>query len=481
MPPPPLVEADGSVNARKLFFRQHRFDIIFKYIYLDKHLRYGKDTAFFSNLYIEHIRAFNDFYEDSSDYQTPKQSPDDFIYSFEALLSSIKESDFDPQKSRIPVDVNYELENGAHRLAACAYLDKNVFIESSGLARYRNYKIFMEKGLPLELADYAALEYVKLNPHAYIVNLHSVTDPKHDVKVEAILNKCGFVFYKKEVHMSLNGYINLKKISYGKDNWTRESWIGSNEDDFHGAKEHAQRSMGPNPMRIFVFVCDNLEKVVQAKKEIRDIYNIGNYSIHINDFRSEAVELAQTYFNKNSLFIINARPYSLQFSSLDKLIDDLKKMCQRQNVSLDEICASGSTPLSILGIRECADLDFLYCGKEPFTSNDKRISNHDSQLQYYPYSKTEIVQNPTNHFYYRGVKFITPTILLQMKQKRGEKPKDIRDCEIIEKFLQGMPLPVLERKASKFSLFRKIKRGNERTVVILGLKFNYRKKRTKRP
>ncbi|MDR2512407.1 MAG: hypothetical protein LBD01_01200 [Puniceicoccales bacterium] len=473
---PPLVGPDGAINARELFFRQRRFDLIFKYVYLKNHRRYGGETDFFLCLYCEHIRAFNHFYEDDVSYGVPKQSKEDFLTSFADTWNSLSQNGFDKARSRIPVGENYEVINGAHRLAACALLNQDVYVEQQAAGRCDDFLEFQKKGIDPDMADFAALEYVKFNPDAYIVNLHSVTDPQHDGRVEEILNRYGFIYYKKKVHMTFNGYINLKKLSYGLDNWKRESWIGGVEDDFSGAKEHARRSMGEHPLRVFVFVCPNLDDVVQAKKEIRDIYGIGNHSIHINDTSDEALELAQTYFNRNSLFVINTRPYDQPVTVLDGLIVELKKQVRKDGIEMDAVCAAGSTPLSVLGLRESSDLDFLYCGDGKFEGGGS-ISNHDSQLGYYPYNKTEIIQNPEHHFYYRGLKFITPAILLQMKKKRGEVPKDIRDCELIERFFAGSPVPIERKKRTGgFKVFRKIKNGGERTIVILGLKIKYRKK-----
>lgn len=469
-----VVSSDGAVNARELFLRQRRFDLIFKYIYLDKHSRYGQKTDFFRHLYCEHIRAFNNFYEDGSDYESPKISKEDFLQSFEKLRDSIMQNGFDKNRSRIPVDENFELHNGAHRLAVCAWQGKEVYINRESLARRREYKDFLEKDLPLELADFAALEYVRLNPDAYIVNLHAVTDPSRDKEVEAILEKYGFIFYKKEVQMNFNGYVNLKKLSYGKDHWKGNTWIGGVEDDFFHAKEHAERSMGNNPMRIYVFVCPHLDKTVQAKKEIRKLFDIGIFCIHINDNHEEALQLAQTYFNKNSLAMLKSRPYSKTSDELDVLINEMKKYCHQNKVDVDEVCGAGSTPLAAQCLRESNDFDFLYCGEKNLEGKGRRLSNHKTQLEYYPLNVTEIVQNPEYHFYYRGMKFITLEVLRQMKKKRGEVPKDVQDCQLIDEFLSGIPMPVTPKKKRGFKLYLKIRDGNKRTVVILGfIKFSY--------
>ena len=112
------------------------------------------------------------------------------------------------------------------------------------------------------------------------------------------LNKYGFIYYKKDVYLNYNGYVNIKKLSYGSDMWGKESWIGTSKNKYSGAQKHAQKSFGngKNPLRAYVFVCDNLDNVLKAKAEIREIFKIGNESIHINDTRKEAIALAITSF-----------------------------------------------------------------------------------------------------------------------------------------------------------------------------------------
>ena len=304
-----------KVNALYLFLKQKRFDLIYKYIYL----KYP-NNEFVKNAYVENIRAFNDFIEIEPSDGIPKNTANDFINSFENLYVSIKNNGFDETKGVIPIGDNGEISDGAHRLAVCAYLNKSVEIENDGRNDLYDYKFFIKRNMDQSIMDYGALEYVKLNPNAYIVNLHSVTNIEKDAEVENILNKYGFIFYKKDIKLTYNGYVNMKKLSYGSF-WDREGWIGTVENEFAGAQMHAKESMGENPLRVFVFVCDNLEKVVKVKSEIRSLYNIGNFSVHINDTRDEAIWLAETYFNKNSLEMINSRPFVYEDTKFDDMIE----------------------------------------------------------------------------------------------------------------------------------------------------------------
>ena len=452
-------------NAFQLFLKQKRFDLIFKYLYL----QYPKNE-FAKFAYIENIRAFNGFYEVEPSDGIAKNSPEDFSKSFDKLYESIKEKNFDSSLGIVPIGNNGEISDGAHRLAVCAYLNKEIETQPDGRNDLYDYRFFIRQNMNSDVMDYGALEYVKLNPNAYIVNLHSVADSSKDDQVIQILEKYGFIYYKKDIELTFDGYVNLKKLSYGSF-WEREPWIGSVENKFSGAQMHAKNSMGKNPLRAFVFVCDNLDKVIKAKAEIRSLFNIGNFSIHINDTRDEAVWLAQTYFNKNSLEMINARPFDYENIRFDKMIDHLKQVAQEYGANVDDICGAGSTPFDIYGLRKSSDLDFLYCGQKAFDVQTEDLSNHDSELQYYPYSKYQIVHNPNYHFYYHGVKFISIDVLYAMKQKRHEIPKDINDCRMIEDFRKG------KKRKKTFKFFQKIKDGHKRTIILFGfIKIRYKKR-----
>ena len=416
-----------KLKALDLFLKQKRFDLIFKYLYV----KYRNN--FTRRAYLENIRAFNGFYEVNPSDGIPKQSAEDFVLSFDELIKNLEDNNFTQTKGTIPIGSNGEITDGAHRLAACAYMNLTVDVcEDLEYINLYDYRFFRKMKMDEAIMDYGALEYVKLNPNAYIVNLHSVVDVANDDAVEAILNKYGFVFYKKGVDLTYNGYVNIKKISYGSF-WDRESWIGNATNRFSGLQGHAKRSMGKFPLRAFVFVCNDLDLVVKAKQEIRAIFNIGNFSVHINDTHEEAVWLAETYFNRNSLALTNHQPFFVEDIAFNERIENFKIYLTSVNVSVDDVCGAGSTPLNVAALRQSEDFDYLSVDSRCDIS-DEVYSPHDDQLPNYPYSKEEIITNPDYHFYYHGLKFISLEVLYKFKYKRAEKPKDFRDCRLIRKF-----------------------------------------------
>lgn len=425
------------IKPVEIFLKNRRFDLIFKLLYLKYHFLYKSGTNFFEDLYCEHIRAFNGFSEGFPSDGIPKNSKEEFLKSFNENFENIKNHGFDIKKSVLYLGEGDELYDGSHRLAICALLNINAYAKREKIEEYYDYKFFNDRNINSFYADYAVLEYVKFNLNSYVVNLHSATDPKMDSVVESILLQFGFIYYKKEINLTFDGYVNIKKLSYGFDSEGADSWIGHESNGFAGARNHAENSMGNHPLRVFIFICDDLEKVKTAKQKIREIYNIGNFSIHINDTHDEAIELTQTYFNENSLFILNNRPYNFVPANIDAYIKEIKHYAKYRNIDLETFCASGSTPLGVLDIRKCRDFDLLNCSDNIDKFNNPNISSHDSELSYYPYNKVEIIMNPKHHFYYKGVKFITLSILSEMKKNRNEKPKDVQDIMLINNFIKG--------------------------------------------
>lgn len=99
--------------------------------------------------------------------------------------------------------------------------------------------------------DYGALEYVSLNPNAHIVCINTLTDLTHRKQVESVLDKAGFVYYKK---------------------------LG-----WHKA--------------VYVFVCNSKEKMESALSAISAaVGDRGEKTVHISTTHDEAKTLAEKYF-----------------------------------------------------------------------------------------------------------------------------------------------------------------------------------------
>lgn len=414
-----------EISALSLFLKQRRFDLIFKYLYA------VNPNDFNRKAYLENIRAFNNFYELNPSDGIPKNSAADFLNSFDKLIVDIKENQFNKEKGIIPIGKNGEITDGAHRLSVSAAFDLTIEVEED--LEYNEdypYTFFYKKGMNQEYMDYGALEYVKLNSNAFIVNIHSIVDTKYDDQIEKLLSKYGVIYYKKNIEIGFNAYVHLKRISYGYF-WEKDSeWIGNKENYFSGAQQHARNSMGKFPLRAYVFICDNFTNILKVKQEIRELVQQGNFSVHINDSHEEAICLAESYFNCNTYNYIKNVPFYYDDSDFDKKLEVFRKILYKKGININNVCCVGSTPLNVYGVRKSDDIDYLSIDNQ-MQYEDSIYSPHDSQLSYYPYSKEQILSNPKFYFYYRGFKFITLDVLFKMKLRRHEIPKDLKDLYLV--------------------------------------------------
>ena len=74
--------------------------------------------------------------------------------------------------------------------------------------------------------------------------------------------------------------------------------------------------------------------------------------------------------------MINNRPLQFEDGEFDTCIVSLKQLTKEHNIPLDNICASGSSPLNVFGVRKSADLDFL-CISDNFDIQTEELSYNE--------------------------------------------------------------------------------------------------------
>lgn len=94
----------------------------------------------------------------------------------------------------------------------------------------------------------------------------------------------------------------------------------------------------------------------------------------------------------------------------------------------DNEVITGSTVLSLYGLRDCKDIDLIYYNNPPADSHNQYLETH------YKLTLDNIVNNPLYHLYYQGFKYVSLNVMKNMKKVRNE-PKDIVDVQLIEKIL----------------------------------------------
>jgi len=371
-----------------------RLDVIVKYLYAS-----NLSSDYYKNAYKEHLRVLNGFYE-----KTPRKSGfQDFDDAFKSIINNVVDE---------PVPVNDEghLANGAHRLAAALYHQRPInarqTTQDENYPIFADYNFFRDKGLSSDILKRSALEYAKLKSNTHVICLFPIAHTRLDEVMDIINEHCN-IFYHSSETLNSRGQIGLIKEIYLKDGWANEQGIQRKCD---------QCFMGKTNITFVLVDAKDLETVKEMKKKIRSLFNVGNHSVHINDTHEEAVRIAKTVFNDNSIHFLNNRKIAT-FSNYKKLMSDTSPN--------DNTVITGSTVLSLYGLRDCKDIDSIYYENAPADSHNQYLETH------YKLSVDDIVNDPRNHLYYNGFKYVSLDVIKNMKTIRNES-KDIVDVQLIE-------------------------------------------------
>ncbi len=397
-----------------------------KYLYA-RNIGLEQDTTFFRDMYLASLRAFNNFYE----HEPHKLGAQSFLESFQEIIANIADRGYDKTLPPVRIDERLEVLDGAHRVAACAALGRQVCVsrQEAPARQDFDFQYFKSRGFPDKYADFAAMEFVRNNPRALVVTLHAVNATSFDPQVEEILSRHGTLFYKKPCFLNFNGYVNLKKISY-----SGERWIGSSANGFKGARRHAGASFGPNPLRAHVFVETSSGAAVAAKAEIRKLLGSGNETVHITDDHAESIELVEALLNDNSIYVLNSRPFDLASPHLDERLAVLARTLEAGGIEKANACVVGRAAMAVFGMGKPERLEFVALEKVDIAERDAAaIAVRDEPVTPRLPSSLEVILNPDLHFYFEGFKFCTLSVLAHGMRLRGTAD-DLSDRRAIIRF-----------------------------------------------
>ena len=300
-----------------------RFDLFAKLFYI-RNRENNKEQAL--RVYIEHIKAFNpDFCEPGRD---DKISLDDFIIVFDNLIKHFKCHDFDSEKSLIPVSEDGIILDGAHRVAALAYWGKKVkIIRFKGVVSKGafDYNYFKFRGLSSSISDLIATEIFN-----WITGVHvacfwpRMGGVREKEKALKIIEAFAHPYFIKKVTLSLPTLVELIANVYG-----HQDWVGNETNGFLGAKDKARRCYATNKTIWFVFFsADNLNKVLEIKEQIRELFVYEKDSIHITDNDAETKQLVQLVLSEGEEnIIVSSKSYLMSLKdSLNDFLFYLKNI-----------------------------------------------------------------------------------------------------------------------------------------------------------
>lgn len=407
-----------------------RFDLVLKYLYAKSIVKNYK-TNFFKEMYKKHLELWNGFVE----YDNPNKCTfESFNNEFHKIIHSIKEEGFNSQISKVPILDERYMVNGAHRVAACLALDKELDTRPANMPHdgqkdcsWDNH--FRAIGLPEVYGNQVGIEYSKLLKDTYVVTLFP--SAKGDFKSAIdVINRYGNLIYYRKINLFGYGPLNLMRELY-----VGEAWAGGPHDNYHGFRMKESLCYTTNsPTYVFLAQFPTFDNTRGVKNDIRNIHGVGNHSVHVNDTHEQTMRLARILFNDNSVEHLN-KTKPIHFSKFENTVQRFKKFLEDNNLDIDEYCIAGSSPLTAFGLREGEDLDYIHLNTTLIHDEQNLIHSHnDYGKELYEPNYDEIILNPHFHFYSMGVKFASLDIIRRMKLKRNE-PKDVNDINLIGSIL----------------------------------------------
>jgi hypothetical protein len=259
-------------------------------------------------------------------------------------------------------------------------------------------------------------------------------------EADKLINTLANVVYRKKLKLGYNAVRNLILEVYHN-----VPWMGTVEDGFKWSFTKADEVYaGAGEMEVVLIDEPNgLERMIEIKSKLREIYNIGLYSVHSTDTYEEALLAANLLFNRNSL-------HHLDFGHPDRfvktwnLVMEYRQAILSSKYNIDDFVIDSSVPLALYGIRQAGDLDYLTTVKYAHVgdildiqeNNDKHIENNDKHIENHDKHIKELIYDPRNYFVFMGLKVITLQVLQTYKKNRGEK-KDLNDIRMMIPYLKS--------------------------------------------
>ena len=396
-----------------------------KYIYA-KHREWKTRCPFGRDLYYHHLEVWNQFWE----YEPPKNGFEAYFNAFDCLLDDIKLNGFNASHA-VPRGSNGVICNGAHRVTSCVLYNKKLTVQDLPEAcDAYDFRYFQERGLDSKYLDAMALQYCELKPNSYILTIFP-SAVGHAKKVERIIKNYAHIVYKKEIPFTVQGGFQLILTAYEHEPFVQEGRQNSYRSARNKAKACFPENLtASNPVRVYLLEADGLALIQACKTKIRAIFKIGNDCLHSTDTHFEAIVLARALFNQNSVHCLNHRKETI-FPQFECYFETYRAWLTESQKDSDWFCIDSGAVLAAYGLRECHDLDILHYAPMDFSCGIDGIESHNSELPHHALSLDDILFDPDNYFYYRGVKFCSLQVLKQMKERRAE-PKDLYDLGLIE-------------------------------------------------
>lgn len=246
------------IPARNLL-SEHRFDLFAKLYYIRNYKQNPNEAT---KIYAAHIKAFNPDWKEPG--REDKQSLEDFLSTFNFLIDFFKYNEFDSYKSIIPVSQDNIILDGAHRIAALAFWNKNVVIAQFENIKPKcsfNYLYFKKRGLSDKISYEIAYEMFHW---------------KNNVQITSIITPLlYYLTHQKEIQQTIKEIDHIYKISLYS---TNDSYNRFLDNLGLNAKKHHNKYLKFKFNHIHIIFSNNNIKghSVNINSEIQVIQNSDN-------------------------------------------------------------------------------------------------------------------------------------------------------------------------------------------------------------
>jgi hypothetical protein len=369
-----------------------RFDLVAKCLYA-KHYCMGVRSKWARTLYAEHLKVWGNLQE----WDGSRSSLDEYLRSFENTIHSMHQQGFDTAQSRIRIDNRMFPCEGAHRIAAalvtgnkvaCYYSDNNRLNPAAQATAifFKCFDKYVPGGLASHYLDAMALHYTELKPQTRIfIAFGDIQHKKEELK--ALIRAHGNIIYMRACKLTERGLTNLllhHSIDDLQLRTTIESYKQTVLSSFH-------------ELTIFLFEPRSSSSFASLMSFLPSVHEF----IYPASSYENMLELGQTFFVPNSLFMMNTCIFD-QKNILERKIAALKAWCADNNLDSNNFCIHLKNHPRIIARSYNPSLPIIYFD-DPLPAYDPHILNftHDGLKKRI---RDELLFNPTYHFYFHGIK-----------------------------------------------------------------------------
>ncbi len=438
-----LVKMDG-----KKLITSKRLDLVVRYL-LFKDLVNNIENEEHLSLYSRMILSRTGAIEPLNQYSIEsKEGIENHIAKAKELCNSIKKEGF-KKDCFVPIDKQYALFNGAHRIAASIALDEKLWVKiydnKEGASNF-DFKWFEENNFTTEDKIRILRGFSDLYEKCGIFVLYAPIKDKWDYIERQISKKLNIVG-SVEINFQ-NNYLAFENLIHDIYN--------SYSNDKNNVINRKIDLLKFSELKIkVILVSDEKNKDEDIHNQIRDMKNIlrktlkfnideNSYlTLHSSDDEIEFKQLKSVVLSVNNLRVLNKRINTNYRKTFIKWLDDYKLQCKKHNIPLEKTCIVGSSTLEVLNIRESTDIDIVIPA-------ELRLKYGDNVTHITPYldictkgyadnraglniSDDILINDDNYHFIFYGCKFANLDLVYKRKKIQA-RDKDLKDVQKINIF-----------------------------------------------